>query len=266
MLIDEFLKYDIYTPLIIAGLIFAGFLVGFINTLAGSGTIISYSVFMFLGLPANYANGTIRVGVIMQTLASSLIFKRNTILNVRKGLLLGIPTVIGSILGARVAVQINPAIFQYLVGTVMLLMLVFLFLNPEKWIKGRSDKATELPYFWQFVIYLAIGFYGGFIHIGVGLFLLSALVLVSGFDLLKANALKVFMVLLYSPFALMVYMYHDHIHYGLALISSIGNVFGGILASKLAISWGTQFIHYFLVVVIILFTAKTFGIFDLLFF
>ena len=264
MLINELLKYDIYSPWIIGILIFSGFLVGFINTLAGSGTIISYSIFMALGLPASYANGTIRVGVIMQTLAASFTFKKGAVLDIKKGLKLGLPTVIGSLVGAQIAVQINQNIFEYFVGAVMVLMLAFLFLKPQEWIVSREGKRSEMHYFWQFIIYFCIGIYGGFIHIGVGIFLLAALVLISGYDLLRANALKVFVVLLYSPFALAIYLYNDHVHYGIALISSIGNVLGGLLASRLAISWGTKFIHYFLIVIIVLFTAKTFGLFNYL--
>ena len=264
MLIDELLKYDIYSPWIIVILVTAGFIVGFINTLAGSGTIISYSIFMALGLPATYANGTIRVGVIMQTFAASLTFKKGAVLDVKKGLSLGLPIVMGSIVGAQIAVQINQNIFEYFVGGVMVLMLAFLFLKPQEWIVSKEGKGTEMHYFWQFVIYFCIGIYGGFIHIGVGIFLLAALVLISGYDLLRANALKVFVVLLYSPFALAVYIYNDHIHYGLALISSVGNVFGGLIASRLAISWGTKFIHYFLIVIIILYTAQSFGLFNYL--
>jgi len=262
MLIDELVKYDIYSPGIVGILIVAGFLVGFINTLAGSGSIISYSVFMALGLPASYANGTIRLGVIMQTLAASLTFKKGSVLDIKKGLSLGLPITIGSIVGAQIAIQINQDIFKYFVGGTMLLMLVFLFLKPKNWIESREGKSLNLGYFWQFVIYFAIGIYGGFIHIGVGIFLLGALVLISGYDLLRANALKVFVVLLYSPFALFIYMYNDHVHYALALISSIGNVLGGLLASRLAISWGSKFIQYFLIVIILLFTAKTFGLFN----
>ncbi|MBN2669867.1 MAG: sulfite exporter TauE/SafE family protein [Bacteroidales bacterium] len=253
---------DIYTPLIVAILIVAGFMVGFINTLAGSGTVITYSVFMALGLPASYANGTIRVGVIMQTLSASLMFKKNSVLEIKQGLILGVPIVIGSILGAQVAVEIEKQIFEYIVGAVMLLMIVLLFVKPDKWIAGKAESSKRKNPWVQFLIYLSIGFYGGFIHIGVGIFLIAALVLFSGYDLLRANALKVFTVLLYSPFALFVYMYNDHIHYGMALISSIGNVFGGIVASKIAIKKGSRFIHWFLIVVVVLFTAKTFGLLD----
>ena len=264
MLLDGLIKYDIYSPTIIIILVIAGFLVGFINTLAGSGTIISYSVFMALGLPPSYANGTIRVGVIMQTLASSFMFKKGSFLDVKKGLSLAFPTVIGSIVGAQIAIDINQVIFNYLVGGAMFLMLIFLVFKPQKWIAEKEGKGISLSYHLQFIIYLLIGVYGGFIHIGVGIFLLAALVLISGYDLLRANALKVFIVLMYSPFALFIYMYNDHVQYGMALISSIGNVLGGMLASRLAMSWGSQFIHWVLLVVIILFTAKTFGLLDYL--
>lgn len=264
MLIEELLKYNIYSPWVILILIGTGFLVGFINTLAGSGTIISYSVFMALGLPATYANGTIRIGVILQTLASSIIFKKNTVLDLKKGLKVAFSTVIGSIIGAQVAVNIDPDIFKYFVGGVMLLMLVFLFLKPNQWIEGRQNQSIKINPYLEQAIYLCIGFYGGFIHIGVGFFLLAALVLISGYDLLRANALKVFLVMLYSPFALIIYIYNDQVHYAIALITAIGNMGGGILASKLAISWGTKFIHWFLLLIIILFTAKVFGLFDVL--
>ena len=260
-MVDFFAQLDIYSPLGIGILVIAGFLVGFINTIAGSGTIITYSVFMALGLPPTFANGTIRMGVIMQTLASSFNFYRQKSLDVLKGLLLGVPTVIGSLIGAQIASQIDQTVFKYILLMVMLLMLVFLFLNPKRWIEGKISVSRKKPTILQYFVFLLIGFYGGFIHIGVGIFLLAALVLVSGYDLVKANALKVFIVLLYSPFALAVYLYNDQVHYGMALISSVGNVFGGILASYLAVNWGAKFVHWFLVIVISLFIVKVLGTF-----
>ena len=261
MVSDFFLQLDIYSPLGVAILVVAGFLVGFVNTIAGSGTIITYSVFMAFGLPPTLANGTIRMGVIMQTLASSLSFNRQKVLDITKGLLLGLPTVIGSVIGAQTASQINQEVFKYILVVVMFFMLLLLFLNPKRWIEGKLSVSRKKPSGLQYFVFLLIGFYGGFIHIGVGIFLLAALVLVSGYDLVKANALKVFIVLLYSPFALAVYLYNDQVHYGMALISSVGNVFGGVLASRLAVSWGARFVHWFLLVIIVLFIAKILGLF-----
>lgn len=252
----EFLKNaDIYSPEIIALLIFAGFLVGVINTIAGSGTVITYSLFMMLGLPISYANGTIRLGVIMQTLVSTLNFKEHNALDWKKGFKLSLPVVMGSIVGAQIAVEINEAIFEKIMASLLLIMLLFIFYRPEGWLKNQMHKIKRKPNFVQLLLFFVIGAYGGFIHIGVGIFLLSALVLNAGYDLVKANAIKVMTVFLYSPFALAVFMMNDQVHYGMGLIAAIGNVFGGYVGSRMAINWGNNFVRWILIVVILIFSA-----------
>jgi len=252
----DFLKdANIYSPGIIALLILAGFMVGIINTIAGSGTVITYSLFMMLGLPVNLANGTIRLGVIMQTLTSTLNFRKHNVLDWKKGFKLALPVVIGSIIGAQIAVEINEAIFEKILAGILLIMLVFIFYKPERWLKDQVHKIQSKPSIIQLLLFFIIGLYGGFIHIGVGIFMLSVLVLNAGYDLVKANAIKVMTVLLYSPFALAVFVMNDQVHYGMGLIAAIGNVFGGYVGSRMAISWGNNFVRWVLIVVIIAFSA-----------
>ena len=111
-------------------------------------------------------------------------------------------------------------------------------------------------------MYFAIGTYGGFIHIGVGIFLLSALVLVSGYDLVHANSLKVFIVFIYTPFALSVFILNNEIHYAIGLISAIGNTLGGIIASKYAIKKGAKPLRWILISVLFFFSAYLLGAFN----
>ena len=69
---------------------------------------------------------------------------------------------------------------------------------------GSGDDASQLerlegrPSFWQLLILFAIGIYGGFIQAGVGIFLLASLVLGIGYDLVRANPVKNFIVLLFT--------------------------------------------------------------------
>jgi len=70
----------------IIALIIAGLMVGFINTLAGGGSIISLSVLMVLGLPANIANGTNRIAIAVQTLTASSSFRQQKVLDTKKGM------------------------------------------------------------------------------------------------------------------------------------------------------------------------------------
>jgi len=265
MISEYLLSLDIYSWQIITLLIFAGFLTGFVNIFAGSGTVISYSLFMFLGLPVSYANGTVRMGVILQTLAGSLTFHRKKVLDVKKGILLGIPITIGSILGAEIAVNIDKDIFEKIVAITLLIMFLFIFKNPDKWIKEKKHISEINPKLWHYILYFFIGLYGGFIHIGVGIFLLAALVLVSGYDLVKANALKIFTVFLYSPFVLAIFMLNGHIDYAIGIFSSIGNLIAGVVASHYAVKHGANFIRIFLIVIILLFSAQLLGVFDLIF-
>ena len=70
---------DVYSPGIITILVLVGFGVGFINTIAGLATAITYALFMAMGMPINIANGTTRLGVLSQFLVSSIIFKKKGI-------------------------------------------------------------------------------------------------------------------------------------------------------------------------------------------
>lgn len=254
---------DIFSWQIIGLLILAGFLVGFINTLAGSGTVITYSLFMALGLSPQVANGTIRLGVIMQTISASINFRKQKVLDLRQGLWYGLPVMIGSIAGAQIAVSIDKKIFEIIIGIVMLIMLTFILLKPERWIKGKTNAKRKKPGLKLILIFFLIGIYGGFIHIGVGIFLLAALVINAGYDLITANALKVFIVLIYSPFALAIFLFYGQVHFLIGTIAAVGNLFGGYVASKYAVSWGVGVISWILVVVILLFASKLLGLYQL---
>lgn len=262
-MIEYLQNLDVFSWQIISLLIVAGFSVGFINTFAGSGSVISYSLFMLLGLPAHTANGTIRLGVILQTLAATYNFYKKDLLELKKGLLLSIPIILGSITGAFIAVNIDKNVFEKVLGVVMIIMLFFIFYKPQRWLKGKEEISAKPVKFWHYIVYYFIGIYGGFIHIGVGIFLLAALVLISGYDLVKANAIKLLVVFLYSPCALLVYIMNDQVYYAIGLIAAIGNLAGGIVASKLAVKKGAIFIRWILIGVMILFSAKLFGFYTI---
>lgn len=242
--------------LVVILLIISGLLVGIVNTVAGSGTVITYSLFMMLGLPASMANGTVRIGVIMQTLASSVTFYKKGKLPLKKGIILSIPILIGTALGAFIAVQINIEVFEKILGVMFLVLLVLLFYNPEKWVKEQVEKTSANIKFIHIILFFAMGVYGGFIHIGVGLFLLMSLVSLMGYDLLKANALKVFIVFMYSPAAFIIFLVNGKVYLLYGLISAIGNVIGGIVASHIAVKKGAKFISKFLAVVLFVFAIK----------
>lgn len=251
------------TTLEVLALIISGVFVGFINTLAGGGTIISLSLFMFMGLPADVANGTNRIAVILQNFTSTVNFKKQKLLDSRKATVLMIPTVIGAMLGAQLSVSIDEETFRKALGLVMIMMVYFMVVKPDKWINGQKVLQDKKVSWQQMIIFFFIGIYGGFIQVGVGYFLLAGIVLGAGYELIRANAIKGFIVMFYTIFALIVFVLNDKVHWQYGLIHSIGNVTGAFVASRYAFSWGAGFIRWFIIVLIIITSADLFGLIDL---
>ncbi len=237
-------------------------LVGFINTLAGGGTVISLSALMMLGLPANMANGTNRIAVLIQTITSVSIFRHHHMLDTKKGIRLGIPVIVGSILGAEGATRIPAPVFENVIGVVILTMAAFVIYKPQQWVHGNIHLQQKKTGVLKYLMFFALGLYGGFLHVGIGYFLLAALVLGTGYDLVKANAVKVLIVLMYAPFTLLVFILNDEVHYQYGLLLGAGGFLGAFIASKLSVKKSAGFIRWVMVAVIILFSAHLFGLID----
>lgn len=234
----------------IPALIGAGILCGFINTLAGSGSLISLPLLMFMGLPANVANGTNRIAILFQNIVGVSSFKQQKVFKIKEGIWLAIPAVIGSMVGAVLAVNLTEAIMTRVIGGLLVFMFFMILFKPDAWIKGQIGLVSSKPTWWQLLIFFGIGVYGGFIQAGVGFFLLAGLVLGAGFDLVKANAIKLLIVLLYTPFALAIFIYNDQVYWVAGLILAIGNMLGAFIASRFAVSWGAKFVRIMLLVIV----------------
>ncbi|MFO7659041.1 MAG: sulfite exporter TauE/SafE family protein [Bacteroidales bacterium] len=239
----------------------AGILAGFINTLAGSGSLLTLPLLVFMGLPANVANGTNRIGILFQSIVGSYAFKRQKVLDLKTGYIYGIPTVVGAVAGAILALKIGDIAMEKAIGVLLVFMFFMILFKPEVWVKGHVGRVQGKPTALNMIIFFAIGFYGGFIQAGVGLFLLAGLVLGVGIDLVRANALKVFLVLLYTPVVLLFFMNEDQIDYKLGIILAIGNSIGAWLGTKVAVSWGPAFIRIVLLLAILGSSLKLMGVF-----
>jgi len=233
-------------------IIIAGIFVGFINTLSGGGSVISLSLLIILGLPANIANGTNRISIFFQTLSSVGSFTRQKMFDNLRPVWLAIPATIGSVLGAYLAVDVSEKVIEVAMAVAMVIMVFFLFYKPDKWLKEKSSLLSKPLKWWQFLIFFAVGFYGGFIQVGVGYFLLIALAVGIGYDLVKANAVKNLIVFFYAIFALLVFIIDGKVNYLYGVILSVGSIIGALIASYLAVKKGAGFIRVVIVLSVIL--------------
>jgi uncharacterized protein len=230
----------------ILALIGIGIFTGIINILAGSGSLITLPFLVFLGLDPHTANGTNRIGILLQSLVGVAAFKKQKVFTWKESVWLAIPAIIGAFVGSRLAVDINEDVLDKVIGGLLIFMFFFILLKPGKWLKERSEKSTAKPGLVSFIIFFSIGVYGGFIQAGVGFFLLAGLVMGAGMDLIKANAIKVLITLVFTPVALAMFIYYDQINYEYGFILAAGNMIGAFLGTKLSVSWGPKFVRYIL--------------------
>ena len=247
-------------PAIIAVGIFAGF----INTLAGSGSLLTLPLLMFLGLPATVANGTNRVAIFLQNVVAVKSFRNQEVFRYSEGIWLALPAAAGSFIGSMVAVHFNEKILSAFIGGLLVVMFFLILLKPDRWIKSMAGTIDPSPKLSRIVIFFLIGIYGGFIQAGVGFFLLAGLVFSVGADLVKANALKVFVILIYTAVALVVFFINGQVNIKIGLVLATGNMIGAWLGSRSAVRGGPKFVRGILLFAILVSALKLFGLIDLL--
>ncbi|MBQ4499545.1 MAG: sulfite exporter TauE/SafE family protein [Alistipes sp.] len=230
-------------------LLVSGVIVGIINTLGGGGSVISMALFMAMGLPVNVANGTNRIAVVLQNLSSTLTFIRKRMLDIKSGLLLSIPAIIGNILGSMVAMEVDDTTFRICLSVVLAVILVYLIFDRQRPHLHTGHSLTIR--WWHYIWFLIVGFYGGYIYIGLGFLILAVTIWTMKLDIITANVLKGCVIFLSTPFALAVFMINGQVDYGVGLLHGAGNIIGAVMASHWAIGWGVKFVKVFTLVVIV---------------
>ena len=242
-------------------LLLSGVLVGIINTLGGGGSVITMSLFMAMGMPISMANGTNRIAVLLQNLSATVAFLRKGMLHIKSGLLLSIPAILGNILGAMVATEVSEAVFKVCLSVVLVVILIYLVLGKdnEQVTGGHGLKIKWWHYIWFFII----GFYGGYIYIGLGFLILAVTIWTMKLDIVTANVLKGCVIFISTPFALAVFMYKGQVDYDAGLIHGIGNILGAVLASHWAANWGVKFVKWFTLFIIVVSFVDLVGLISL---
>ena len=242
--------------------IIGGFAAGFINTLAGSGSIITLPILIFLGLPANVANGTNRVGALLQTMVSVGTFVKRGNYNISESLWLILPAMLGSLAGAFIAVDLDEETMAYTIGVVMVLLLIPVMTNKEEWLTSTGLDKKKVNKGLVVFVFSVIGAYGGFVQTGVGIFLLSAMVLLANYSMVHANVIKNVIVLCYTIPTFFIYWWHDLINWEFGLLVASGQMLGSWIAARFAMEHksSNSWIRRLLVIMIVVSAFELLGI------
>jgi len=224
-----------------------GFLAGFINVFAGGGSLLTLPFLIFMGLPANVANGTNRIALLMQNITATGSFKQLNVFRYKEGIYLAIPAIAGAIPGAFLASEINREFLEQFIGVLLVVMFLFVLIKPERWLKPSSGGTTKFGIL-QVITFFFIGLYGGFIQAGIGFFMIASLIYVAGADLIKANALKLFIVLIYNLFAFGVFILNDQVDFLIGFVVGLGNMLGAFIATRVAVKYGPRLARIILMI------------------
>ena len=240
-------------------LILVGAVTGFINTVAGGGSVIILPVLiLFFGLPAGVANGTNRIGIIIQTFFSAWGFHSKGIspfvIGKTKSIILGLITLIGAVIGSWIAVDIPEDLFTKILSFVMVIVLILTFWKPKA--PQILTTKPDLAYIIMVSVFFLIGLYAGFIQAGTGLLLILALSIFNNLSLVKANALKTIIVFILTLGTISVFAFYDQINYVYGLLLGIGNAIGGWTASRWSVKKGDKVIKIFMMVAVVLMAIK----------
>ncbi|MBO7286315.1 MAG: sulfite exporter TauE/SafE family protein, partial [Alistipes sp.] len=202
-------------------LLASGVLVGIINTLGGGGSVITMSLFMAMGMPIGIANGTNRIAVLLQNLSATVAFLRKGMLHVRSGVMLSLPAILGNIFGAMVATEVSDTVFKICLSVVLAIILVYLLLGKDnEQVTGGHGLKIK---WWHYLLFFIIGFFGGYIYIGLGFLILAIAIWTMKLDIITANVIKGFVIFLSTPFALAVFVYNGQVEWMAGLLHGAGN-------------------------------------------
>lgn len=214
---------------------FAGaFLTGIINALAGNGSVITLSILTeVLGMPGNLANGTNRIGVLMNSIGAFTGFLGKRDVKYKTYWSFIWPVIVGSVVGTFVATQVTSDQFMLVFKVLMVVMLFVVLVNPERWLISQAGRSNVSPWL-LYPILLALGFYGGFIQMGMGVFYLAILVLITKLPIIESNMVKAIAVGLFSIISVILFGLANQIHWGVGLLMGSAQFIGGWLAAHYA--------------------------------
>jgi len=232
-----------------------GVVAGILNVLAGGGSLLTLPLLIFMGLPSAMANGTNRIAIFCQNLFAIRGFRQRGMLPMNLALLCTPPALLGSWWGANLAISLDDQVFKRLLALIMLGVLIFTAVDPMKRFRQQQREFSLLRKLVLVVSFFGVGVYGGFVQAGVGFLVITAL-LAHGLDLVRINAIKVFVIFAYTFIALGVFIYHDQINYGLGFALAAGNSLGGMLGPKLAVDKGHDWIKKVVTITVAVFALK----------
>lgn len=238
-------------------LFLAGLGAGAVNVVAGGGSFLTLPTLIFLGLPPTVANGTNRVAILIQNAGAVWSFHRHRVLDWRGLGVAALPALAGAALGTWLALVIGEVAFRRILAILMVVISAWTLWDPLKR-REVGEEMRDLGWGERAGLgaaFFLVGVYGGFVQAGVGFLILAATTL-AGLNLVSGNALKVLIVLTYTPLSLVLFALDGKVAWGLGLGLAAGNLTGALLGVRITVRKGHRWVKRAVTVLIVIFALR----------
>ena len=233
-----------------------GIIVGFINTMAGGGSLITLPVLIFMGLPSSVANGTNRIGILFSSFSAHYGFKSKGINTFPFSIYLGISALLGSLIGAKIAISVEDDIFNKILSVIIIVVSILILFKPKTKLNFNSEKKSTKEIVISCIVFFFIGIYGGFVNAGIGLVVMLFLSYFNKMNLVKVNATKSIVILIYTAAAFLIFLYNDLVNFPYGISIALGTLYGGWKASVISVEKGEGIIKVFMIISLIIISVK----------
>jgi uncharacterized membrane protein YfcA len=169
---------------------------------------------------------------VIQSLTGSLGFKSKGVSSFPFNVYLGISASIGALLGAQIAIDLDPKIFKKIIAIIIVLTGVLIMIKPKSHLYQLPERLTGVYLLYAIIGFFFIGIYGGFINAGIGFIIILFLNNVNRLSLIKTNATKVALVFIYSLGALALFAWNDGVDWTIGIVLALGSAVGAWWSSR----------------------------------
>ncbi len=238
------------------------FLAGFVDAIAGGGGLLSVPAYMAAGLPPHFVLGNNKFSSVFGTLLSTIRYSHRKMPDYRIALPGALFALVGSHLGTRTVLLIDPNFLNYVLVVLIPAITVFTFLRKNIGMVKRDLTISKA----QILVIASaagffIGFYDGFFGPGTGSFLMFGYTVILGCDYVGANA-NAKIVNLASNFAAVVtFLLNGKVIFAIGIPAALCGIAGNWLGSRMVIRNGVKIIRpLFLIVLTLLFIRIIFNL------
>lgn len=221
----------------------AAFLAGAINSVAGGGTLLTFPSLLAAGISPVAANATSTVALVPASFSAWWGYRRESQKDKTELLWLGVPSIIGGIIGAVLVIKAGDKLFGHMVPWLILgATALFIIQDPiRRWIDRHKDDDETIPgnkphIKWPFLSLFqsAVAVYGGFFGAGIGIMMLAALGLAGFHNIHRMNRLKNFAAVCINGVASITFILQHRVQWWFVILMLIGSVPGGYAGAWIA--------------------------------